>query len=242
MAISAAFTINGTAAPAAVAVAYGATVTLQLTSSASAEFIAFSVEGTSKSGVSAPTLTPSGVPSGSTATFTMPSDPGDGLGRAYLIKCLVSNSYSSVSQFAVVGAVNDAGLVPLTAGETLARSATHGWTDTINTLLKVGGDRIATNAQSGTTYTLALTDAGRLVTLANAAAITLTIPANATVAFPVGTVITLAQRGAGQVTVTPAGGVTRNAFGGATKIAGQYAYATLTKIAADTWDLAGTIA
>jgi hypothetical protein len=241
MAISAAFTINSTAVPAAVSVAYGATVTLVLTSITGVESVAFTIEGTSKSGVSAPTLTPSGSPSGSTATFTMPSDPGDGLGRSYLVKCTVSNSYETQTAYGIVGAVNDAGLVPLAAGETTARSATHGWLDTVNTLLKVGGDRMAINAQTGTSYTLVLTDAGRLVTLTNASAITLTIPANSTAAFPVGTVIQLAQRGAGQVTTSPAGGVTRNAFGGATKLAGQYAYATLTKIATDTWDLAGTV-
>lgn len=241
MAISAAFTINGTAVPAAVSVAYGATVTLQLTSATGVDSVVFSVEGVSKSGVSNPTLTPAGVPSGATTTFTMPADPGDGLGRAYLIKCTVSNSYETATAFGVVGAANDAGLVPLTAGEELARNATVGWLDLINTIGKVAGDRIAINAQTGTSYTLVLTDAGKLVTLSNAAAITLTIPANGTVAFPIGTVITLAQIGAGQVTVTPTGGVTRNGFGGATKLAGQYAYATLTKRGTDTWDLSGTI-
>jgi len=241
MAISAAFTINSTAVPAAVSVAYGATVTLQLTSATGVDSVVFSVDGVSKSGVSNPTLTPAGVPSGATTTFTMPSDPGDGLGRAYLIKCTVSNTYETATAYGVVGATNDAGIVPLTAGEELARNATVGWLDVINTVAKTGADRIAINAQTGTSYTLALTDAGRLVTLSNASAITLTIPANSTVAFPIGTVITIAQIGAGQVTTALAGGVTRNAYGGATKLAGQYAYATLTKRATDTWDLSGTI-
>ena len=40
------------------------------------------------------------------------------------------------------------------------------------------------NAQTGTTYTLALTDVAKVVSLTNAASITLTIPTDATVAFP----------------------------------------------------------
>ena len=53
------------------------------------------------------------------------------------------------------------------------------------------------NAQTGTAYTLALSDAGKLVTFNNAAAITLTIPTNASVALPICTRIDLLQYGAG---------------------------------------------
>jgi hypothetical protein len=42
------------------------------------------------------------------------------------------------------------------------------------------------NAQTGTAYTLALSDAGKLVTFNNAVAITLTIPTNVSVALPFG--------------------------------------------------------
>ncbi len=42
------------------------------------------------------------------------------------------------------------------------------------------------NAQTGTAYTLALSDAGKLVTVNNAVAITLTIPTNAIEALPFG--------------------------------------------------------
>ena len=66
----------------------------------------------------------------------------------------------------------------------------------------------ATNAQTGTSYTLALSDNGKLVTLANANPIALTIPLNSSVALPVGATIMLCQYGAGAVTVQGAGGVT----------------------------------
>lgn len=97
------------------------------------------------------------------------------------------------------------------------------------------------NAQTGTTYTLALTDVAKVVTLSNASAITLTVPTNASVAFPTGTQIVLVQLGGGQVTVAGAGGVTVSSFGAALKLSGQYAAATLIKTATDGWLLAGNI-
>ena len=60
------------------------------------------------------------------------------------------------------------------------------------------------NAQTGTTYTFVLADQGKYITASNASAITVSIPTNASVAFPVGTSIDLIQIGAGQVTVSAA--------------------------------------
>ena len=90
------------------------------------------------------------------------------------------------------------------------------------------------NAQTGTTYTLVLADNGKFLTLSNASAITLTVPTNASVAFPVGARIEGAQIGAGQVTISPAGGVTINADPGL-KVAAQYGTWGLVKTATDTW-------
>lgn len=95
------------------------------------------------------------------------------------------------------------------------------------------------NAQTGTTYTLALADAGSVVTLSNAGGITLTVPTNASVAFPVGTVVMLVQIGAGQVTVAAAGGATVNSRGAALKLDAQFSAASLVQYAANTWVLAG---
>jgi hypothetical protein len=97
------------------------------------------------------------------------------------------------------------------------------------------------NAQTGTTYTLALTDVAKVVSLTNAASITLTIPTNATVAFPTGTQILLYQGGAGQVTVGGAG-VTIRSNGTKLKINGQYAVAGLLKVGTDEWVLFGNTA
>lgn len=106
-----------------------------------------------------------------------------------------------------------------------------------------GGSTVSINAQTGTTYTLVLADAGKLVTLTNGSAITLTVPTNASVAFPVGTVIALAQLGAGLVSVAGASGVTINGVTpGDDDLAGQWATASLTKLDTNTWLLSGGLA
>ena len=90
------------------------------------------------------------------------------------------------------------------------------------------------NAQTGTSYTLVLTDAGKQVTMTNAAASTLTIPLNASVAFDVGVRIQVIQLGAGAVTLTPFAGVTLTSLSTSFAMA-QYQVATLIKTATDTW-------
>jgi hypothetical protein len=97
------------------------------------------------------------------------------------------------------------------------------------------------NAQTGTTYTLVLTDVAKVVSLTNASAITLTIPTNASVAFPTGTQILLYQGGAGQVTVGGAG-VTIRSNGTKLKLTGQYAVGGLLKVGTDEWVLFGNTA
>jgi hypothetical protein len=99
---------------------------------------------------------------------------------------------------------------------------------------------LSVNAQTGTTYTLDLTDAHKKITMANASANTLTIPTNASVAFPVGSVIGVTMLGAGATTVDGDTGVTVNGVsGGGAAISAQYTGVTLTKLATDTWLMEG---
>lgn len=98
------------------------------------------------------------------------------------------------------------------------------------------------NNQTGTTYTLVATDAGDVVTLTNGSAITVTVPTNASVAFPIGTQITLAQMGAGKVTVAGAVGVTVYSSDSFLSLRTQYSSGTLIKTATNTWLLIGDLA
>lgn len=74
------------------------------------------------------------------------------------------------------------------------------------------------NAQTGTTYTLLPSDNGKVITLNNAAAISLTVPTG----LPIGFSCRIIQLGAGLVTVS-ASGTTVNSFGGTLALGGQYA-------------------
>ena len=100
---------------------------------------------------------------------------------------------------------------------------------------------LATNAQTGTTYTLVLTDANNtMVELTNTSAITVTVPLNSSVAFPVGSQVHLLQTNSGQVTVVGASGVTVNATPGL-KFRAQWSGATLIKRSTDGWVLVGDV-
>ena len=100
---------------------------------------------------------------------------------------------------------------------------------------------IAINAQTGTTYTTVLADDGKLITCSNAAAISVTIPPNSSVAYGIGTQINFAQLGAGQVTLVAGAGVTLNSAGAKLKLSAQYAVATCVKTDTNTWFVVGNL-
>ena len=100
---------------------------------------------------------------------------------------------------------------------------------------------VAINAQTGTSYTTVLSDDGKLITLDNAASITLTIPPNSSVAYGIGTQINLMALAAGVVTITAGAGVTIRSDGSKLKLNAQYAVATCLKIASDTWVAVGNL-
>jgi hypothetical protein len=97
------------------------------------------------------------------------------------------------------------------------------------------------NAQTGTTYTLVLADAGKLITSSNASDITITVPANADVAFPVGTRIDILSIGAGLTSLAAGAGVTINSKDSNLKLTAQGSAASLIKTDTNTWWLVGDL-
>lgn len=95
---------------------------------------------------------------------------------------------------------------------------------------------ILANRQTGTAYTLVLSDAAKVIESDNAAANTVTIPPNSSVAFPTGTVVSGLQYGAGQTTVAGGTGVTLRAPDGLV-VGEQYGTWTARKIATDEWEV-----
>ena len=102
------------------------------------------------------------------------------------------------------------------------------------------------NAQTGTTYTAVSTDQYQvLVTMSNASANAFKIPTNASVAFAIGTVITVMNIGAGTCTIsaTTSGTTTVLSAGGtaAAPTLAQYRSAACIKTGTDTWYVVGAI-
>lgn len=105
-----------------------------------------------------------------------------------------------------------------------------------------GGGIAAINAQTGTSYTLVAGDLNDLVTLSNASAITLTLPPSV---FSPNDIITIAQVGAGQVTLAQGAGVTINSTGAtatAPKLRVRWSSASIICTASNTFLVVGDIA
>ena len=143
---------------------------------------------------------------------------------------------------------------PVTNSPTLTLSTSSSTTDarlswdSTNKKLQVGNGTISldfassnviTNAQAAS-YTLVLADKDKLVEISNASANTLTVPPNASVAYPVGTQITILQTGAGATTITPGAAVTVNATPGLI-LRAQWSSVTLIKRAENTWVALGDL-
>ena len=95
-------------------------------------------------------------------------------------------------------------------------------------------------------YTAVLTDQYQtLVPMNKATAVAFKLPTNASVAFPVGTVITVLNKGAGTVTISAVTSGTTTVLSAGTVAAsptlGQYKTAACIKTATDTWYVTGAI-
>ena len=125
--------------------------------------------------------------------------------------------------------------LPAATGDILTASTVNGLVT-----FTVGSDQTAD-------YTAVLTDQYQvLVPMNKATAVAFKIPTNASVAFPVGTAITILNKGAGTVTISAVtAGTTTILSSGSTAASptlAQYKTAVCIKTATDTWYVAGAIA
>lgn len=102
------------------------------------------------------------------------------------------------------------------------------------------------NAQTGTTYTTQLSDSYQvLITQSNASANAIKIPTNASVAHPIGTVITILNIGAGTCTISAVTSGTTTILSAGSVAAqptlAQYKTAACIKTGTDTWYVVGAI-
>ena len=112
----------------------------------------------------------------------------------------------------------------------------------VTTSLGLKVDSLTPISQKTASYTLSsLTERDDLIEMGSGSALTLTIPTDATLDFPIGTSIDILQTGAGQVTIAPVSGtVTVNATPGL-KLRTTWSSATLFKRAANTWVVFGDL-
>lgn len=138
------------------------------------------------------------------------------------------------------GNINITGLAALTSIE-LGHASDTTLSRLSAGLLGVEGKALAfrdvtVNAQTGTSFTPALTDAGSIITMDNGSANTFTVPTNAAVAYPVGTILSVQRLGSGVTTVLGDTGVTINGISAhSIAIAEQYQSLALLKVATNTW-------
>lgn len=125
----------------------------------------------------------------------------------------------------------------VTITETLASAVGSPKTNSVSVVVAA-----APNVDTAVAYTFIRTDENRVVPRSNASAQTVTVPPNSEVAFPVGTVLTVEQTGAGALTIVAGAGVTLNKLASQTLVvAGQNGLVQLRKTATDTWTVFGAL-
>jgi hypothetical protein len=112
---------------------------------------------------------------------------------------------------------------------------------TVTASLATKVDSYTPITQKTASYTLSTLDhRDDLIEMESASALTLTIPLNSSIAYPVGTSFDVLQSGAGQVTIAGDSGVTVNATPGL-KLRTQWSSATVFKRAENTWVVYGDL-
>lgn len=168
--------------------------------------------------------------------------------RLALVGCAFVSTATNKPRYGVnlaTTAVQNAQLVGNTFGPN-SHFGTSQYNNGSNSTLKhqvVGNTNLADIVNGSTVtanYTLAASDANTTVDANSATAVSITVPTNASAAMPVGTVIKITQLGAGQVSVTPAAGVTLNTARTLTTRA-QYSVIELRKRSTDTWVVSGDL-
>jgi hypothetical protein len=150
------------------------------------------------------------------------------------------------ADFEVFGQAVDTSLADLKGGTTGQVLAKNSNTDMDFTWIAQDDMSLSINAQTGASYTAALTDGtNTLVTMDNASANTFNIPTDATVNFDIGTVLNIYMKGAGVTTITASTpGTTTVVSAGATigsPVLARYKIASAIKLASNSWTVIGGI-
>ena len=120
-------------------------------------------------------------------------------------------------------------------------NATHGHTAAASGgTLTAGAIYYGFNSNTGS-YTLALSDQGKILPFNTTSTGTITIPLNSSVAFPTGSFVNFVQAGTGPILITGASGVSVQSENNKLKLKAQYAVAGCVKTDVDTWVAFGNL-
>jgi hypothetical protein len=159
-----------------------------------------------------------------------------------VINNLVANAPGALDTLnELAAALGDDPNFATTITNSIALKADQTDVDTLETTVNTKADALVSFVALSSNHILELTNASKVLTFTNTDPVTITVPANTTIAFPVGTQIAVLRNGTGTVTFAGASGVTVNSKDSALAIAGQYASAALLKTATDTWQLIGSL-
>jgi hypothetical protein len=125
-----------------------------------------------------------------------------------------------------------------TTGQVLSKASN---TDMDFTWIEQDDTTVSFNAQTGTTYTLVADDLGKIVTLSNTSAITLTVPPSV---FASGNIINIQAINTGQVTLAQGAGVTITSTGAsasAPKLRTRYSAASIVCTGSNTFTVIGDL-
>ena len=171
-----------------------------------------------------------------TNTLTLPATSNDTLVGKATTDVLTNKTLTAP----VISSISNSGTITVPTG-TLTLASLTGAETLTNKTLTAPKINLDINAQTGTTYTIAVGDSGKLITASNAAAITITVPP---AVFSQGEQINLQQIGAGQVTFAAGVGVTITSTGAtsaAPNLRAQFSAATVICTAANTFTIVGDL-
>lgn len=164
----------------------------------------------------------------------------------------ISGTHAIVSQLAIKPISLTNGSATTTNGATVYIEGAANGTATITNNYALWVDDGATRLDGGllalnqfnrqtASYTLALSDWGKIVEMNVAGANNLTVPPNSSVAFPIGTEIQVLQYNDGQTTIVAGAGVTLRSKSNWLKIANKWTGVTLVKVGTDEWYVIGNL-
>lgn len=183
--------------------------------------------------------------------YLLPTNSGDQYGQWNTLRPFVvdmatgavsMNNGLTVNGTNVIDAINSKlSTIPTASTTVLGGVKVDGTTITISNGVISGASTSTPVVSITTSSTLILAHAGAMLTCNSGSPITLTIPTNNSVPFPIGSQVFVEQEGAGTITIAGAAGVDLKSYANRFTTAGQYSVITLIKIATDSWRLGGNL-